>query len=252
MYPILARYGPFFLYTYTFVIGLGLAAAVGLTAWRERRDGRARPGWIDGLLIALFAGIVTGRAIFVWANRPYFHEHPAEIALVWQGGLSYHGVLIAGLVAFSIWLLWRGHAQGDYAGLLAPALAVGSAFGWLACWLEGCAYGQETVFGPLAADLPDSFGVRGLRYQTQLVGLVLSLLALLLLLILRRRVRPGLLFWLALLLLSGSRVIVGLLRGDAAPMLGQLRLDVTADALLALVSLAAILVTWATGKTTRV
>jgi phosphatidylglycerol:prolipoprotein diacylglycerol transferase len=248
MYPILARYGPFFLYSYTVVIGLGLAAALGLTAWLERRDDHARPGWIDGLLIGLLAGLVAGRAVFVWANRPYFQENPGEVLLVWQGGVSYHGLLIAGLLAFSIWLLRRRQSPGSYAGLLAPALAVGSAFGWLACWFEGCAYGQETVFGPLAGDLPDSFGVRGLRYQTQLIGLALSLLALLLVLALRRRVRPVQLLWLALLALSAGRVVVGLLRGDAAPMLGQLRLDVVADAILALVALAAIVSIWAMGK----
>lgn len=251
MYPILARYGPFFLYSYTVVIGLGLAAAIGLTVWLERRDARARPGWVDALLIALFAGLVAGRAVFVWANRPYFQEHPGEIALVWQGGLSYHGFLIAGLLAFSIWLLWRRQSPAGYAGLLAPALALGSAFGWLACWFEGCAYGQETMLGPFAADLPDSFGVRGLRYQTQLIGLALSLLALLLILILRRWLRPGQLFWLALLALSGGRVVVGLLRGDAAPMLGQWRLDVVADAFLALAATVAILVAWTGEKTSR-
>ena len=248
MYPILARYGPFFLYSYTVVIGLGLAAAIGLTAWLERRDGRSRPGWIDALLIALLAGLVAGRAVFVLANRPYFQENPGEIALVWQGGLNYHGFLIAGLLAFSAWLLWQRQSPAGYAGLLAPALALASAFGWLACWFEGCAYGRETVLGPLATDLPDSFGVRGLRYQTQLIGLALSLLALLLILILRRRVRPERLFWLALLALSAGRVVVGLLRGDAAPMIGQLRLDVAADAILAFIAMAAILLTWVVRK----
>jgi phosphatidylglycerol:prolipoprotein diacylglycerol transferase len=254
MYPILARYGPFFLYSYTVVVGLGLAAAIALTAWLERRDGNARPGWIDALLVALFAGLAGGRAMFVWANRPYFQEQPGEIALVWQGGLSYHGFLIFGLLAFSIWLLWRRQSPAGYAGLLAPALALGSAFGWLACWFEGCAYGQETVLGSLAADLllagdlPDTFGVRALRYQTQLIGLALSLLALLLALLFRGRMRPGQLFWLVLLALSAGRIVVGLLRGDAAPMLGQWRLDVVADAFLALAAMVSILLAWLFGK----
>ena len=60
MHPILARFGPFFLYTFTVVMGLGIVAGVGLTAWLERRDGQERPGWIDGLLLALVAGLVGG------------------------------------------------------------------------------------------------------------------------------------------------------------------------------------------------
>lgn len=241
MYPILGRYGPFFLYSYTVVMGLAIAAGIGLTAWLERRDGIARPGWIDGLLVALVAALVGGRIGFVLANRVYFQEQSDEIGLVWRGGLSYHGLLLAGLVALWVWTIWRRQPFGFYAGLLAPAIALGSAFGWMACWLEGCAFGKETVIGPIASDLPDSFGVYGLRYQTQILGVVLSLLVLGLILALRRRFRPGLLFWITLLLLSASRLGINLLRGDEAPQLGTFRLDFLAEITLLVICLVAIL-----------
>jgi prolipoprotein diacylglyceryltransferase len=119
-------------------------------------------------------------------------------------------------------------------------LALASFFGWAACWYEGCAYGRETVLGPLAADLPDAYGVFALRYQSQLVGGLLSLLAALLLVWRQQRRPGGRNFWLALLLISASRALVSLLRGDAAPLVGGYRLDtllevgVAAAALLAL------------------
>ena len=37
MHPILARYGSFLYFTYTAVMGLGLALALGLAAWEGRR-----------------------------------------------------------------------------------------------------------------------------------------------------------------------------------------------------------------------
>jgi phosphatidylglycerol:prolipoprotein diacylglycerol transferase len=239
MYPILGRYGPFFLYSYTVVMGLAIAAGIGLTAWLEKRDSIARPGWIDGLLVALVAALVGGRIGFVLANQAYFLEQPDEIGLVWRGGLSYHGVLLAGLAALWFWTIWRRRPFGFYAGLLAPAIALVSAFGWVACWFEGCAYGRETVIGPLAADLPDSFGVYALRYQTQILGIVLSLLVLGFILALRRRFRTGLLFWITLLLLSASRLLINLLRGDEAPYLGTFRLDLLAEVTLLVICLIA-------------
>ena len=237
MHPILGRYGPFFLYSYTVVMAIGLAVGVGLTAWLERRDGGKRPGWIDGLIIALFAGLIGGRAGFVLGNWTYFSEETGQIGLVWQGGLSYHGALLAGLLGLLAWTVWRGRAFGQDAGLLAPALVLVSAFGWLACWFEGCAFGRETTFGPLAADLPDSYGVFGLRYQTQVLGLVLCLLIFPAVLILRGRLRPGLLFGLTLIGLSAGRMVVTLFRGDEIPMLGPVRWDTVLDGAMALMVL---------------
>ena len=229
MHPILTRFGPFFLYSYTVVLGLGIVAGIVLTAFLESQHTQRRPGWLDGLLGASLIAIIGGRIIFVGLNWTYYQDNLDEIGLVWRGGLSYHGVLIAGLGALWLWVRLKGKEFGPYAGLIAPAIILMSAFAWFACWLEGCAYGQETVFGPLAADLPDSFGVFGLRYQTQWMGLILSVVALGFILIIGRRMKPLLLFWLTLLALSLGRLIVGFYRGDEAPKFAAFRLDSLAD-----------------------
>lgn len=253
MYPIITRYGPFFLYSYTVVMGLGVVAAIGLTIFLDRRAARPRWVWLDGLLVGLIAGLVGGRIVFVALNWGYYQENVGEILLVTEGGLSYYGVLIAGLAAFWLWARRRSPGFDELAGLLAPALALASAFGWLACWLEGCAYGRETFFGPWAADLPDSYGVYGLRFQTQLFGLAACLLVLGLILLLRRHIgswrlrsrplRPVLLFWLTLMLLSLGRLAISFFRGDDAPMVGMLRLDSLADGVLIGISSLAICLT---------
>lgn len=239
MYPILRRYGPFFLYSYTVVMGLGLLLALGLTAYRARRREGDLP-WMDGVLLSLFAALVGGRLAYVAANWTYYQTHLGEAWLVWRGGLSYHGALAAGLVALWVWCRWQKYPFARIGGLLAPPMALWSAFGWLACYLEGCAYGRETFLGLLASALPDSYGVYAVRYQTQLSGLLLSVLALLLLWMLRRRLSPLALFWLALFLLSAGRVAVSLMRGDAMPLLGSIRLDTLLDSTLSLLSAVAL------------
>lgn len=244
MHPILARNGPFFIYSYTVVFGLGIATSLALMTWLDNRARRDITYWFDGLLVAAIAAIVGGRLGYVWANWSYFQQHPGEIALVWQGGLSYHGALLAGFLALWIWSRRQHRPFTTLGSLFAPALCLLSAFGWLACWLEGCAYGRETSLGFWAGDLPDSFGVFAVRYQTQWLGFGWSLFLLLAMLLFGRRFRlaPWLLFWLTLLALSIGRLLITFLRGDQVLMVGHWRVDTLLEGALVLFSLGALVI----------
>lgn len=240
MHPILTRYGSFLYYSYTAVMGLGLALAIGLAVHEARQpaeDGRWRPAvrtLLDAIVAALFVALLVGRVAFVLANWDYYVNDLDETWLLWQGGISYHGAVSGGLLAFWIWSRFRGTSFARLGGLLAMPMALWTTLGWLACYLDGCVYGRETFLGPLAADLPDDFGVFAVRYQTQLIGLVLSLLALAVLWRLRRRLPSSAFFWLTVFLLSASRAVVDTLRGDGVPLLSGLRLDLLLDVMLAL------------------
>ena len=241
MLPILARYGPFFLYSFTVAAGLGLLAALALTAWRARRTARPRrsarpyPGWLDGVLLGLLLGLVGGRLLFAAVNWDYFQLHNSEIWR-WQQGSSYHGFLGGGLATFWLWARWTGRDWRSYADLVAPGLLLAAAFVWLGCLLDGAAYGRETVISLFSADLPDKLGVAGVRYQTQLGGIVWSLFWLGLVWGLRGRLHGGRLFWLALGGITLGRLLLSFLRGDPVPMLAAWRLDSVVDAAVLLVA----------------
>jgi phosphatidylglycerol:prolipoprotein diacylglycerol transferase len=183
---------------------------------------------LDSLLAGVLAAVIGGRIGFVWANWSYFQERPDEIVLAWQGGLSYYGALVFGLITLWVWSGRRGFSFTKYAALMMPGLALAHVFGWLACWLEGCGYGRESALASLSflsSDLPDSFGVFAVRYQTQLLGFALSLVIFLLIWWIDRRMADGWLFWLALFLLSSVQGLVTLFRGDPVPVFGPFRLD---------------------------
>jgi phosphatidylglycerol:prolipoprotein diacylglycerol transferase len=235
MPDILARYGPFFLYAYTAILGLGLVASVGLTALLARR--RDVGGWFDGALAASAGTLLAGRAVFVWLNQPYFAENPAEALQLWLGGLNYHGALLGGLAGLWLWARLTHRSFYDYAGLFAPGLALLVAAGWAACGVEGCAYGRAAAPGLLAANLPDDLGVLAVRYRTQLGGAVVSLAVFGVALWAFGRARPGLLFWGTLGALSLGRAVIALGRGDVAPLIAGRRLDLIIDLGLFVVSL---------------
>ncbi len=241
MVPILARYGPFFLYSYAVVAGVGCLIALGLTAWLARRRGLT--GWLDGVLWAALAGLVIGRVVFVWLNAPYFAEHPDEAWRVWLGGVNHQAALIAGLLAFYSWCRLGKRPFAEYAGVIAPGLAIVVAAFWSACWFDGCAYGREGLPGLLTGDLPDSFGVMAVRYQVQLAGALLSLGVAGVALAALRRWPPLAVFWLTLLLLSSVALAVGPFRGEWAVSIGAVPVGMLVDGGIAFVSAISLLVT---------
>ena len=239
MYPILTRYGPFFLYSYTAVAILGIVLSLGLTKWLYRDQ--LPDNWVDGVLVGLLSGLLGGRIGFIWLEWDYFAQHTAEIFRLWQGGFSYLGVMFGILLGMGLWCRRQQRPLLPFLTLFAPAFALLSFAGWLACWLEGCAYGQTTTLSPFAADLPDTFGVFELRYRTQLMGMGLSLCVLGLVLWMRRRVTAVTLFALTLFLLTLTHLLITPLRGDPTIMLANWRLDSLLNASIAIITLIAFL-----------
>jgi phosphatidylglycerol:prolipoprotein diacylglycerol transferase len=62
---------------------------------------------IQYIFIGAIIGARLGQVLFY--NFDYFLHHPAEIVMVWRGGLASHGGVIGGLLA--IWLFHRVHRQ---------------------------------------------------------------------------------------------------------------------------------------------
>ncbi len=231
MYPILTRLGPFFVYSYTAVFAIGVLLSWIIT--RRQLFAREHSNWTNAALATLISGWLGARATFVLLNWPYYAQRPSEILQFWQGGLTAYGGLCAGLLGLWLWTRWQKQLAPSkewgsflsYANPFSPALLLLIITSWGACWVEGCAYGAETTLGPLAADLPDNFGVFALRYQTQLLGIMLNLALLGLVLYWQAKRGNGRLF--GITLFGSSFIHFGLtfLRGDTAPILAGWRLD---------------------------
>lgn len=243
MYPILARLGPYVIYSYTVMMGLGLAAALVLAYLQLHTHKQRWHSWFDGLLVGLLAGLVVGRVLFVWGNRDYYQANPQEVWRIGLGGVNYHGVVVTAILVFGLWQKWRGQDVRAQWGAAAWPLVAWSLAGWLACYLEGCAYGQVTTLGLFSANLPDSYGVFQVRVQTQLLGMGWSGLVGVVLAVgwFRGRVPAYTLFCWVMFLLSGGRAVLTIWRGDPMPQWHAIRWDTLADGFLALLALTGLL-----------
>ena len=249
MLPILYRTPWFFIYSYTAVFAIAIVLGMVVTHRIAQNS-----DWLNGYLATFAAALAGGRIGFVIIEWRYYQERPLSLQNLWQGGFNYHAALLAGFVGVWVWS-WLGEQRcpskkwalcAQTVTLFAPAFALTNSFGWFACWLEGCGYGVETVFkegiGVLfVADLPDNFGVFAIRYHTQWLGIIYSLL------IFFFALRPKTKFLHVLLLISLGRFGIGLLRGDFVTQIGMLPLNMLLD--IALASLCLILLQYASHGT---
>ena len=129
--------------------GLILVGAAALAVWLGQREGRRRgigPGVVsDAVLWVGVAALVGGRVLYVVQNElDSLAEHPAHILMVWMGGLSFYGGLVAGLVALFLFARSKGIPVLALFDMAAPAAAIGQAIGHIGCLIGGDSYGVAT------------------------------------------------------------------------------------------------------------
>jgi phosphatidylglycerol:prolipoprotein diacylglycerol transferase len=220
MHPILLRTEGFTLYTYTVLLDVGLICGLILT-WLEGKRLCGHPDHaLNAAFYALCAGILGARAGYILVNWAYFGDHLSDAIRLWKGGLSWYGGFLGGLIALIVYSAWprRGRLLSFWllADALTPGLMLGMVWGWLACWMAGCAYGASASGWPwLVWNLPDIYGVRDLRFATQPLGAALGLIAFVVLWITRRRwPAPGFNFLAGLVLTGVTGYLLELTRGD--------------------------------------
>lgn len=265
MYPILFRVSGHPIYSYTVLLDVGLLLGLAVAWWQARRLAALRePGVVvDAAFWGVLGGVIGGRAGYVLAQREYFTYHPKEVWQVWQGGLSWHGAFLGGVVALLTWhtlRAWLTPRPPDgsprrlpppllaLTDALAPGLALGSVFGWIGCFLAGVGHGVVS-YGSLTYDLPDLYGVYARRFATQPLGAAWSLLVFVLLLLLGRRSWRGFSTFVYLFLAFGGDLLLGFTRADETLCWGAWRAGQAVDAVLAALGLLGLILLWQQGGT---
>ncbi len=119
-------------------------------AFRVARREAARRGVVpelvgDAVIWVAVAALIGGRALYLVQNElGMLGADPLHALMVWQGGLSFYGGLIAGLVALVIFARRRGLPVLLALDLAALAAALGQAIGHLGCLIGGDSYGIPT------------------------------------------------------------------------------------------------------------
>lgn len=239
MLPVLLRLGPVTLYTDAVL--LNLAVVVALLALYWRAPARSKGRWVDAGLAALVGGLAFGRLGYVLVHADYYAGQPGEAFAFWLGGLSWSAAAAGAVLGLIGYARWRREPVGPILDALALPVAIFGLLAWTGCWAGSCAYGVEVdpaMFpAGLASVAPDLYGLTTARWPVQLVGIAWSLLALLAVWGARRSAwGSGALGWFALSQVALGAFILGFLRGDPAPTISGIRLDVIGSALVLLIA----------------
>jgi phosphatidylglycerol:prolipoprotein diacylglycerol transferase len=227
MGPTILQFGRLTISSYAALVSLGIILGLAVACLESKWRGADFVITLDAALWSLVAGVVGGRVVYVAIFWPYFSSHPRQIFSLSQGGLAFQGAFVAGLLGLLAYSLLNRRSFRELLDPLALGLALGQAVGWVGCLLAGCGYGLAAR-GFLAYDLRDIYGIWAYRYPTQAMISVLNLGIFLVLLILartgaHRRLPPGTLAVLYLVLSSAGLFFLEFLRADETLYLGTLR-----------------------------
>lgn len=123
----------------------------------------------------IFAGIFGARLLFIILDWGSYKGKPATWFAIWEGGISFHGALIGGMLALIAYCSFKKISFLKVADIFAPAVMIGYAIGRIGCLLNGCCYGAPTS-APWGVRFYDHGGWTSPSHPTQLYASILSLL----------------------------------------------------------------------------
>ena len=185
-------------YALAYITGIVIAWRLTLAALRRPvlwpdDNPPMRPEQVEDLLTWVILGIILGgRLGYVLFYRPlYFLENPAEIPMVWQGGMSFHGGFLGVVVAAWIYTLRHDIPKLKATDAIAIGVPWGLMLGRIANFINGELWGRPTDLpwgvafpGRAAQDCPDIVGLCARHpsqlYEAALEGLILGIVLLIL------------------------------------------------------------------------
>lgn len=183
-------------YAMAYIVGILIAWRLAVMALRRPHLWPAdkppmTPTQIEDLLTWIILGVILGgRLGFVVFYHPvYYLQNPAQILMVWQGGMSFHGGLLGVLLAHWLYARRQGLSWHSTADLVAHTVPPGLLLGRLANFINAELWGRPSdlpwavIFpGVHAQDCPDVIGLCARHpsqlYEAALEGLILGVLIL--------------------------------------------------------------------------
>jgi phosphatidylglycerol:prolipoprotein diacylglycerol transferase len=222
---VIAFYLPGGVPVYISSIFLGMGATLALLWIGWQSPDKVALQAVNSALIALLGCLLLGRAAHVAAHWSYYQENLWKIPQFHLGGIAWPGALAGGVLVIGLYAAVTHQPLGRLLNSLIPLAGMLALSAWLACWLDGCFYGQ-VIDTWWALPAPNEWGAHARRVPVQLLGALLSLGTLWLAERFHRRLpAPGLVALLFLLALSLQLLALSFLRADPVPTWQGLHLD---------------------------
>ncbi|MGE0019782.1 MAG: prolipoprotein diacylglyceryl transferase [Draconibacterium sp.] len=216
--PEIFNLGPLSVRWYGLLFASGFLLGYYIGEWMLKSENVSQK-WIDSLffyiIIATIIGARLGHVFFY--GWDYYSQHPAEIFMVWHGGLASHGGTLGILIALIIHskLITKRSVLWTVDRIVVPTALV-AAFIRLGNLMNSEIYGIQTT-------LPWGFifernGETVAKHPTQIYEALVYLFTFALLMVLyiktRIRYKEGLIFGIFFILVFGSRFLIEYIKED--------------------------------------
>ncbi|PJB67799.1 MAG: prolipoprotein diacylglyceryl transferase [Armatimonadetes bacterium CG_4_9_14_3_um_filter_58_7] len=155
MHPILYEFDGIKIHSYGLMIVAGFAVAMWWSVKECKRQGLPPETGLDFATYCLIIGIVVSRLVHVLLNWGDYAGNPLSALRLQEGGLTFHGALLGGILA--TWLFARVKRINFWvlADVLSPCVLLGYPVARLGCFFNGCCYGAPTTL-PWGCVFPDA------------------------------------------------------------------------------------------------
>ncbi len=217
MHPEVFQLGPLHLRSYGLMMAIAFVVGTFLGLREARRLSLDEDKVVNVILVTLIASVFGARMLYVLEHLSEFRREWTSVLALWQGGLTLYGGVAAGTFAGLVAAKRMKLPVWITADALTPSLALGTMFGRVGCYLNGCCYGRPTNL-PWGVVFPhDSFAYLEFGQQpvhpSQLYNALAGLILFASFQSLRKRFTvPGVMFWSFIVLFALVRIPLDLTR----------------------------------------
>lgn len=219
MHPVLFEVGGITVYSYGFMIALGVIGGVAYMFFQGKKDVGLTFDQSNTLFLLIFIAAFAGGKVFLLLENPSLYLSEPKKLLTGRGFVFYGSFLFA--IPTMLWF-FKKHKLNTYKMLdvMAVVTCIVHIFGRIGCFFAGCCYGKPTT-GSLGITFTDKACQAPLNtplVPTQLLEAGFIFLVMLFLLSIKSKFQKfyGQLFLLYLILYATGRSVLEIFRGDAA------------------------------------
>lgn len=242
MHPDFISIGPLQIHSYGVMMALGFMAGLGNWILLGRREGHTAQFCTDLMFWVIVSGIVGARLAYVLENWTVYAADPLSIIRVDQGGLIFYGGFIAAAAAVVMFGRRNRIPAASLFDFVVTSVPLSHALGRIGCFLNGCCFGSCTASAPhvqfpqhsipwysqLRAGIIESHAAWSKPvHPVQLYEAAFNLVVYgLLVWLFRRKLRPGMVAGIYLVLYAIGRFSLEFMRGDRGERLAVQQLSI--------------------------
>ncbi len=148
MFPTIFHIGPLPIRAYGVTIALSFTLGIFYGIRRAAAKGIDATVFTDLCVTILIASVVGARIAYVLPFLDEYAARPLEIFMVWEGGLTLYGGILAAIAASYIFARRKKISFPRVSDVCAPLVALGIGITRIGCFLNGCCYGIPSGDAP--------------------------------------------------------------------------------------------------------